>query len=277
MNGHAGKSAFMSLSRGKQTWRGYAEIDANDPSGHRIPFDFCGPQLSCAFRNAGAAEYEATGLSCFFDRRFNHLVATRGRSAVRQAPSHWFSRSQPCDVGSMDRGLRGQAECAWLDDAAHCCAFLGRVQPWLLDSDHFYIALGSGKLSADPFLRFLVDIFCSGPPTVREAIFLTTWTIQHVIDTNPGGVAGPIRIAVLEKIRADWAARELPDDEISEHKEAVVSAGDALRRWRDAVGSGVPTEDVPAPPEPPPSQPPPPARSLSEKFKRPPVIPLPLP
>jgi hypothetical protein len=136
-------------------------------------------------------------------------------------------------------------------DAAHCCAFLGRVQPWLLDADHFYIALGSGKLSADPFLRFLVDIFCAGPPTIREAIFLTTWVIQHVIDTNPGGVAGPIRIAVLEKVADNWEARELPDDEISEHKEAVVSASDALRRWRDTVGAGTRVVEAPEPPPPP--------------------------
>lgn len=132
----------------------------------------------------------------------------------------------------------------------HCCAFIGRVQPWLLDSDHFFIALGSGKLSADPFLRFLVDIFCKGPPSVREAIFLTTWTIQHVIDTNPGGVAGPIRIAALENVGGGWEARELPEDEISEHREAVVSDCDALRQWRDKVGTGA-TEGTPEPPPPP--------------------------
>ena len=68
------------------------------------------------------------------------------------------------------------------------------MQPRLLDKDHYYVALGTGKLSADPFLRLLVDTFCqSGQPTVREAVFLATWAVQHVIDVNPGGVAGPIR------------------------------------------------------------------------------------
>jgi hypothetical protein len=131
---------------------------------------------------------------------------------------------------------------------AHCCAFLNRIQPWLLDADHYYVALGSGKLSADPFLRFLTDIFCSGPPTVREAIFLTTWTIQHVIDTNPGGVAGPIRIATLENIGSQWTARELLPDEIEEHQQAMESAGDALRGWRDDLESGQAAEDAPEPP-----------------------------
>jgi hypothetical protein len=132
--------------------------------------------------------------------------------------------------------------------ARQCCVFEGPMQPRLLDQHHFYTALGSGKLSADPFLRFLVDTFCQGPPTVREAVFLTTWTIQHVIDTNPGGVAGPIRIAVLENSNNQWQARELPADEIAEHQQAVESAADALRSWRDELQSGQAAEGAPEPP-----------------------------
>jgi hypothetical protein len=132
--------------------------------------------------------------------------------------------------------------------ACQCCAFEGAMQPRLLDQHHYYVALGSGKLSADPFLRFLVDIFCEGPPTVREAIFLTTWTIQHVIDTNPGGVAGPIRIAVLESVKNQWQARELPEDEIAEHQQAVESAACALRTWRVEMQSGKAADGTPEPP-----------------------------
>lgn len=120
----------------------------------------------------------------------------------------------------------------------HCCAFMGRIQPWLLDQDHYYVALGSGKLSADPFLTFLTSIFCrpSRPPTVREAIFLATWTVQHVIDVNPGGVAGPIRVAVLEKdAEGAYQARELPPTEIEEHRQAMESAKEALRSWRQTI------------------------------------------
>ena len=60
-------------------------------------------------------------------------------------------------------------------NSCHCCVFEGAMQPRLLDKDHYYVALGSGKLSADPFLRFLVDTFCqSGHPTVREAVRFPT-------------------------------------------------------------------------------------------------------
>lgn len=134
------------------------------------------------------------------------------------------------------------------DGGHHCCVFEGPLQPRHLDADHFYVALGSGKLSADPFLRFLVDTFCSGnqQPSVREGMFLATWAIQHVIDTNPGGVAGPIRVATFESgVDGQFSARSLPDDEISEHQQAVESAAEALRTWRDQLQSGDAAEDAP--------------------------------
>lgn len=135
--------------------------------------------------------------------------------------------------------------------AHQCCIFEGLIQPRLLDEHHFYCALGSGKLSADPFLRFLVDVFCQdGPPNVRKGVFLATWAIEHVIRTNPGGVAGPIRIATLE--RADngkFLSRELPDSEIEEHRQAIESASSSLRAWRDRIESGAAAEDVPPAPQ----------------------------
>lgn len=135
----------------------------------------------------------------------------------------------------------------------HCCMFEGQLQPRLLDEHHFYAALGSGKLSADPFLRFLVDIFCAqGRPTLREAIFLATWTVQHVIDTNPGGVAGPIRVATFSRDQnGALAALELPDNDIEEHQQAIESAATALRTWRDEIQSGEAAGDAPEPPQPP--------------------------
>jgi hypothetical protein len=132
----------------------------------------------------------------------------------------------------------------------HCCVFEGAMQPRLLDKDHYYMALGVGKLSADSFLRFLADIFCqSGQPTVREAVFFATWTVQHVIDVNPGGVAGPIRVAVFERDGANnFDARELSDIEIQEHQQAIESAGEALRDWRKNIYSGAAAQGVPQAP-----------------------------
>jgi hypothetical protein len=130
-----------------------------------------------------------------------------------------------------------------------CCAFMGKLQPWLLDVDHFYVALGSGKQMADPFLRFLADVFCPKQPTVREAVFLAAWTIDHVIRTNPGGVAGPIRMALLEMNNGSVSARELNATEIGEQQQAIASAARVLRDWRDLI-SGRAEPDAPsAPPQ----------------------------
>lgn len=136
------------------------------------------------------------------------------------------------------------------DATPQCCVFEAAMQPRLLDTHHFYCALGSGKLSADPFLRFLVDIFClQAQPTVREAVFLATWTVEHVIRTNPGGVAGPIRICVLERVAENHRTRALSDPEIEEHREAIASAQIALRTWRTAIQSGAAAGNTPPPPE----------------------------
>lgn len=125
-------------------------------------------------------------------------------------------------------------------DGHVCCVYEGLVQPRLLDNNHFYSAFGIGKLSADPFLRFLVDVFCqNGMPTVREGVFLATWAIEHVIQTTPGGVAGPIRVGVLERSHENrLVARELPDEEIDEHRQAKESAIDALRDWQENIQGG---------------------------------------
>ena len=132
----------------------------------------------------------------------------------------------------------------------HCCCFEGALQPRLLDQTHYYAAHGSGKLSADPFLRFLTDTFCGqGQPTVTEAIFLATWAVQHVIDVNPGGVAAPIRIATFQKNQNTYSATLLPDHEIDEHVQAVESAAEALREWRDDLQSGEAAENAPNQPE----------------------------
>jgi 20S proteasome alpha/beta subunit len=131
-----------------------------------------------------------------------------------------------------------------------CSVFEGKIQPGLLDKNHYYVALGTGKLSADPFLRFLVDIFCKdGQPNVREAIFLSTWVLQHVIDTNSGGVDGPIRIATLERINGSFICRELTTEEIDDKKQVVLSANEALINWKNDIFSGAAAENIPPMPK----------------------------
>jgi len=139
-----------------------------------------------------------------------------------------------------------------------CCVFWMGMQPMLFDPDHFYFALGSGKLSADPFLKFLVDVFCPNNtrPSVHLAAFLAVWTVQHAIDTTQGQVAPPIRAAMIEQAAAGLQSRELSDPEIGTHIQAKQAGEKALRDWRAAVQSGAAAQGAQPPvPQPAAAQP----------------------
>ena len=138
--------------------------------------------------------------------------------------------------------------------SAQCCVFMGdTVQPRVLDSYHFYAALGAGRVAADPFLRFLYEVFCQGrQPPLREAIFLTTWALHYTIETIPGGVSDPIYIGVLETGESgQLTAHELSQDDIQEHLVAIQDARHSLRGWRDSLHAAAADADVPSKPEPP--------------------------
>jgi hypothetical protein len=134
---------------------------------------------------------------------------------------------------------------------AQCCVFENNVQPRILDEHHHYVALGVGKMSADPFLRFLDDIFISdwSKLTLNEALLLSIWTVDHVIKTNPGGVAGPIQLATLSIDNGSAVSKEYEQNEIQERMASIGSAEDALRAWRDVV-SGATTPGNAIPPTP---------------------------
>ncbi len=97
----------------------------------------------------------------------------------------------------------------------HCCIFDG-MSPFLLSESDFFATIGSGAALAEAFLKFLVNSLCpDGRPDMVNGKLLATWAIRYVIQTNAGGVDGPIRIAVLEKNTDNfYAARELQEYEI---------------------------------------------------------------
>ena len=106
-----------------------------------------------------------------------------------------------------------------------------------------FVSIGSGRSQADPFLAFIKrTLWRDRPPiSTRAAIFGVLWTLQHVSTVNAGlGVGEPHWIAVLEKRGASWIAEKLSEGELSEHKQAIVEAEDALRRFSEGSNSGLP-------------------------------------
>jgi 20S proteasome alpha/beta subunit len=112
-----------------------------------------------------------------------------------------------------------------------------------------FVAIGSGQPTADPFLAFVRKIFWPKElPSLEMGIFSALWTLEHAIDTNPGGVADPKQIILLEKQAKDYQARQLADEDLQEHYEAINAAETALRDFRKGLSTEV-TEasEVPLP------------------------------
>lgn len=123
-------------------------------------------------------------------------------------------------------------------------------QPEFKDGNIWYVSMGSGQLIVDPFLAFIRDVFWNGgPPTIQDAIFATTWALDHVIGVNPGGVNGPVHIATLEKDRGEWKARLLSENDLLEHRANIGAAKDALRTYKERMSEGTEAAEIPQAPD----------------------------
>lgn len=136
---------------------------------------------------------------------------------------------------------------------AHLCEFsvIG-FQPELKTNRIWYVSMGSGQSLADPFLAQCREAFWEdGPPAkTEEGVFAATWALVHTIKFNPGGVGGPITVAVLSPDEnGSLRARFLENDELEEHQNNVAGALDELRSYGNAL-KGEPDVDIPEIPRP---------------------------
>lgn len=97
-----------------------------------------------------------------------------------------------------------------------------------------FVALGSGQPLADPFLAYIRRVLWpkSALPSVADGVFSAMWTLTHTIETNPGGVAGPIQIVVLRNANGAPVATELLDSDLAEHREALDDLDRRIAEWR---------------------------------------------
>lgn len=136
--------------------------------------------------------------------------------------------------------ISGKAQLIQFD---HQCA------PEMATDDLPFIAIGSGQMIADPFLAFVRRVFWpAGCPTLSDGTFSTVWTLRHAIDTIPGGVADPIQVAILERTKGEWSARELDAAEIEQHVEAIKDAEQSLKDWRSRLSGSTPDASPEKPP-----------------------------
>lgn len=118
-------------------------------------------------------------------------------------------------------------------DKSNLCEFqVGDLQPELKTDRIWYVSMGSAQSITDPFLAFMREVFWKdGLPNTAEGIFAVTWVLDHAVNVNPGGVNGPIRVAVLERGRRGLEARVMSDEELAPHRENVQGMKDHLRDY----------------------------------------------
>lgn len=114
-----------------------------------------------------------------------------------------------------------------------------------------FVCHGNGKANADPFLRYLWNVYWNDrPPTFKEAILAAYWTVKVAIELHTTGVGFGIEVFVLEKHGRDGKhvrAIQLGPQNLQEHDEFIDAAHMAMRSVRDRLSGGG-NSDAPPPP-----------------------------
>ncbi|NOX84055.1 MAG: hypothetical protein GXP06_13935 [Alphaproteobacteria bacterium] len=123
-------------------------------------------------------------------------------------------------------------------------------QPEIKDpKDHLWFAsAGSGQPITDPFLALFREVFWKdGPPDLQGGKFTALWALKHACDVNPGGIKGPIKMAVLEPAKNGHMARKLNDDDQAELENMVSDATAHFAGFKDVLLGKEDAADVPKP------------------------------
>ncbi len=132
----------------------------------------------------------------------------------------------------------------------HLCEFaVTNFQPELKtkESKLWFVSMGCGQFITDPFLGFMRRVFFKDRlPTVADAIFITTWTLQHVIELNVGGINGPIQMAAIkDKSKDQFVASIITEADLSEHCGNVRAAETYLAGYKDILSGSESKEKIP--------------------------------
>src|SRR5205807_2164236 len=83
-----------------------------------------------------------------------------------------------------------------------------------------FICQGSGKGNADPFLRFLWDVYWSKkPPSLKEAVLAGYWTVKMVTQLRSPGVGCGVEVFTLRNENNIARAEQIADSALDEHND----------------------------------------------------------
>lgn len=122
------------------------------------------------------------------------------------------------------------------------------LQPERKTHQNWFVSMGSGQPTLDPFLGLVRKAFFSEcRPNLAEGIFTAVWALQNVIDLCTGQIDGPVQIGTLAPNvgGSGFSARILDDAEVSEHLEYAKGAEQHLGRYKDTLSQ---PKVIPVPP-----------------------------
>jgi 20S proteasome alpha/beta subunit len=191
-------------------------------------------------------------------QRFVHIIETAYSEKLFLGSNHSTTvgteicRRALSDFGStaVRPGQYGALVGFALDNKPYLCEFpASDFQPEFKTERFWYCSMGSGQPITDPFLALMREVFWdSGLPTVQDGTFAVTWALDHAVKINPGGINGPVRIAVLEKHAGKLRAKLLQEDDLDEHRQNIGQAKERLRTFPQLQNANAPnTPDIPKP------------------------------
>jgi hypothetical protein len=191
-------------------------------------------------------------------QRFGHIVEKAYSEKVFLGTNHFTTvGTELCkrtivDFGgtNVKIGQYGALVGFALAEKPYLCEFpVSDFQPEFKTETMWYCSMGSGQPITDPFLALMREVFWnSGLPSVQDATFAVTWTLDHAVKINPGGINDPVRIAVLEKQAGKLRARLLDEADLEEHRQNIGQAKDRLRTFSASQQADAPgTPEIPKP------------------------------
>lgn len=171
----------------------------------------------------------------FTKRKSVETVADLSQRAVKDFQSTYtFFPHLPAgfNYGALVAYSTGDSYCLCEFDPTHF-----RPELKLPEQKFYFSTMGSGQVITDPFLALMRKVFWkSDKPTIADAKFITIWALTHAIEVNPGGIKGPIQMAVIRKNdKGRYSASMISDEEIQEHMDIVNSAESHLTGFKEIL------------------------------------------
>ena len=153
--------------------------------------------------------------------------------------------------GAETNALACTLACIPFSDGLRLCHVDWDGSIYCLNENLPYVTAGSGKINADPFIRFIWDVFWPEPgrlPPLREAIFAAYWTVQMNIEYQSTGVGIGVDVWTVHR-NADgtYAAAETDRARLEPSGMFIESMKQAMRAQRDLTfrNGDIPVEAPP--------------------------------